>query len=631
MAITVAVMSTMLIGFAALSIDVSVMYNARGQLQRTSDAAAMAAAAMLADFDETVARNKAKEYVAANNVLSQDMLLAEDGSDVVFYRAVLDTNSNGYIYKTDGIPNAVRVTVHYEVPLYFAGIFNRSSTHISATAVAMLIPRDIAIVADLSGSHNDDSEFRHYKRTNINMFDVWMALPIPKGNNGVGNGIDPPPPGNPNHPNDAPGTGPGHPGNQGGNPDPGADPQGGQFGPTWGWMYYWGNTITCDYEPADDPGLMYFPRYAKWVPPAGKAPDEFTIHETSWDDLGVWYQNVGYCPGEIDALLSDENDSSSTYWSNRVAVALGLARWDSGMEDDDGNPIGLWATIPPGHRNNGNGNTIVGSSEITWLVDYPFEADDEDSPGSWRDYIKNYVRSSSTQMYYANHDFRYRFGLKSFINYLLERKPRHSQTPDLADTPIQPMQAVKDAVGHLVQTIYDLESEDQLSLEVYDTTGRHEVDLHEASNNKPADQDEVVETLNARQAGHVDIWTNMGAGVLRAREELGSDRGRSAARKVMILITDGYANVACETCSGGYYSGGKQYAKDEAALAVEEGIQIFTVSVGSYCDANLMQYIADLGGGEHLAASDETVEEMSVTLNAIFQHLGGCRPVELIE
>lgn len=37
----------------------------------------------------------------------------------------------------------------------------------------------------------------------------------PKGNNGVGNGIDPQPPGNPPI-NDGPGTGPGNPGNKGG-------------------------------------------------------------------------------------------------------------------------------------------------------------------------------------------------------------------------------------------------------------------------------------------------------------------------------------------------------------------------------------------------------------------------------
>ncbi|WP_340268435.1 hypothetical protein [Sphingobium mellinum] len=36
-----------------------------------------------------------------------------------------------------------------------------------------------------------------------------------KGNNGVGNGVDPQPPGNPPI-NDGPGTGPGHPGNRGG-------------------------------------------------------------------------------------------------------------------------------------------------------------------------------------------------------------------------------------------------------------------------------------------------------------------------------------------------------------------------------------------------------------------------------
>ena len=38
---------------------------------------------------------------------------------------------------------------------------------------------------------------------------------FPKGNNGVGNGEDPQPPGNPPI-NDGPGTSPGNPGNQGG-------------------------------------------------------------------------------------------------------------------------------------------------------------------------------------------------------------------------------------------------------------------------------------------------------------------------------------------------------------------------------------------------------------------------------
>jgi hypothetical protein len=41
------------------------------------------------------------------------------------------------------------------------------------------------------------------------------ASGVTRGNNGVGNGVDPQPPGNPPI-NDGPGTGPGNPGNRGG-------------------------------------------------------------------------------------------------------------------------------------------------------------------------------------------------------------------------------------------------------------------------------------------------------------------------------------------------------------------------------------------------------------------------------
>jgi hypothetical protein len=53
-------------------------------------------------------------------------------------------------------------------------------------------------------------------RTKTARFAVSVGTPVgPKGNNGVGNGVDPQPPGNPPI-NDAPGTGPGNPGKQGG-------------------------------------------------------------------------------------------------------------------------------------------------------------------------------------------------------------------------------------------------------------------------------------------------------------------------------------------------------------------------------------------------------------------------------
>jgi len=49
----------------------------------------------------------------------------------------------------------------------------------------------------------------------LSVVPAFAALGSGHGNNGVGNGFDPQPPGNPPI-NDGPGTGPGHPGNRGG-------------------------------------------------------------------------------------------------------------------------------------------------------------------------------------------------------------------------------------------------------------------------------------------------------------------------------------------------------------------------------------------------------------------------------
>ncbi len=597
-----------MVGFAALTVDVGAIYNAKADLQRTADAAALAAAGQLAEYGSgdpiPLATAAALNITHENRVLGQTVTMNLE-TDLVFGRASFNNAANEYNFvATTSMPNAVKVRVRKtadspndSLVLYFARVFGVASTDIAAEAMAVMVPRDISIVADLSASHTDDSELCHYQLTDINLLDVWAGLPIPKGNNGVGNGIDPPPPGDPDNPNDDIGTGPGHPGNQGGNPDPGASPLGGQIGPTWGWMYYWGNNLDGDFDPAVDPGLMHFPRSQDWTN----------------DDLVTWYQQVGYSADEINALLSAEFDdassSSTDAWSCRVAVALGLARWDSGI------PGGLWESLPPGLANNGNGNNWVGSSELTWLVDYPFDS------GSWQDYIYNYVGSTSTTMYSANSDFRYRFGLKTFVNYVLERRVSHSQTPELADTPTQPMQAVKDAVDFMVTMIDGLDSDDQLSLEIYGRTAHHEVDLTQ-------DYQAVSDRLLEMQAGHYDSWTNMGGGLERAVEELSSSRARALSHKVVILLTDGNAN----TDAFGNYSmqGATQYALEQAEAAAAIGARIFAVSVGADANQSIMQQIAEIGDGEHFHA-EGSIEEYSQQLTDIFQRLGSKRPVELIQ
>lgn len=610
-AVQVAVLLLVLLGFAALTVDVGAMYNARNDLQRTADAAALAAAGRLSDWSDgdpmEAARTVASDYTRSNRVFNHLMQL-DPGTDVTFGRANYDVGTNRYHFESvEALPDAVRVRVRMTndspngaLSLFFAGLFGHRSKEMSADAIAMMVPRDIVVVADLSGSHTDDSELRHYKLTDINMFDVWDTLPYTKGMNGVGNLSLSPGAGDPAVVPPAHGVGLGS--LPGGFVDPGTAGNGQQMGPTWGWMYHWGTELnTTTYTPSTDPGLMYLPRSSTW----------------SNANLITGLQNAGYSAAEINALKASTYDSSldanGQYgWTNRVAVALGLARWDSGMAG------GLWSKLPAGTpMQAGNNNNWPSANELTWLVPYPF------SQGSWNDYIYNYVRSTSTAMYTeGSTSFRYRFGLKTFLNYLLETRESHAETPELSDVPTQPMQAVKDAVTRMMTVINDLDTDDQVGLVIYGTTVHLEVPLTRT-------YFDVSNRLNEMQAGYYDSYTNIGGGLQGGVTELQSSRARPASRKVIVLLTDGKANVN-EFGETTNYSGGAAYTTAQAQIAADLGIRIFTVSVGADGDQLLMQEVAEIGHGETFHA-EGSIEEYSEQLDAIFQELGGRRPVELIQ
>ncbi len=600
MAVQVAVLLPVLIGCAALTIDVGAMYNAKAELQRTADAVALAAAARLSAFSEgdpqELALAAAVQYAESNTLFGQPIRL-DPSVDVVFGRANYDEDATEYNFTpTTVVPDAIRITVRFSsdspngpLPLYFAGLFGKRATDVTAEAIAMMVPRDIAIVADLSGSMNDDSELQNVHDQPVNTFDVWAALPIEKGNAGVGNGIDPPPPGNPHSENDQPGTGPGSPANAGGNPNPGAEPFNDDepHGPRWGWMTGWGDELVpVVYDPTADLGLYYIPRY-----------------QTTTDaDVIENLTQAGYSSAERSALLSSTYDSTTTYYRNRVKVMLGLAGWRSKKSGSkyNGGP--------------GNGNDRVESNEVWQELDYQFDS------GTWDTFI-DYARGTS-QMTSGDSDFQYHYGIKTFVNYLLEQKESNSETPELAGTPAQPVQAVKDAVEHMVEVIQELETDDLVSLEIYGQTVHHEHDLTD-------EYQEPLDRLMEMQAGHYDAWTNMGGGIYQGIQELtASGRQRSTSRKVMILLTDGQANVD-EYGNTGDYEGGKEYALAMAQAAADAGIRIFTVSHGYGSDQDLMEQIAEIGSGQHYHA-EGSIDDYSSELDEIFETLGGTRPVELI-
>jgi hypothetical protein len=589
-AIQVAVLIVVLIGFAALTVDLGALYNTRGDLQRSVDASALAAASKMSDWSNgdplEDARQLAASYVERNAVLGHGVTL-DQLTDVVFGRALYNAETQRYDFvPTMDSPDAVHVRLRHTadspngtIPLYFARIFGRTHTEMATEAMAMMVPRDVALVADLSASHTDDSEFRNYRSTEINLYDVWDDLPGGSDDVGACDGVS----------CDA-----GHSCVEGACVPSGP---GALAGPAWGYFRELGfgtEEIPTTYDPVTDPGLIRLGYNSNWT------NAQLSSHLAA----------QGYSPAEVNAIMARDYDSSGAY-PYRVAVALGLAFWNSGI------PGGLWESrAAPA----GNANAWIGSNELEW-TESVLSQSLSNSDDIWIDYINTYMRGTSSEMYQANSAFRYRFGLKTFVNYLLEQRGSHSETPELADVREQPMQAVKDAVTYMTQYIDDLATDDKLSLEVYGTTGRHEVDL-------TRDYASVSSRLNELQAGHYDGWTNCGGGLQRAIEELTGPRARLSAKKMIILLTDGNANV---NAAGQVddEEGGNAYALERAQAAAELGIMVFAVSVGAEANQGLMQQIADIGHGEHFHA-EGSIEEYSEQLASIFLRLGGTRPVELI-
>ncbi len=597
-AVQVMVIMMALLGVAALTIDVSYMWNVRADLQRTADSAALAAAALLAEVNDPAgqARDAAVEYVARNEVVNESVPFQVGG--VTLGRAELVNGHYSFVeVPDDDFPDAVRVRVQATRGLYFARVLGFDEHTSAAEATALLVPRDIAIVADLSASHNDDSELGSYRDTNINIWDVWHFLP--GGSDDAlstwtaddlqGLALD----------------------------AEGFNTQ--SAGPAYGLfrqMRYGEETLDNGYDPRNDGGIAHLPRYGNGTSDWGSA----TVNNFL---AGQRFENAAqYSAAELQEIVNTAHHGSSSRYRRQVAVALGLARWDSGKDG------GAWQTIAGAVH--GNGDNRIDSSELTWVEPYL------DEPGTrWLDYI-SWAGSRTSRMAQANSEFRYAFGIKTFTNYLLERRWSNAQTPELAGTPAQPMQAVKDSVSLMVDVVNVFENDDQVALDIYGYSVQHRVPLVSAPHLEEISTG--INGLSGMQAGHFDGWTNMGGGLEYGIETLTQAPARSASHKMIVLLTDGRANITPE----GVWPHGswadqqdilaeaRQYVLDQAQIAADQGIRIFAVSVGAYADAALMEEVAAITDGQNFEATSNDIATYQAQLEEIFVRLGGKRPVELI-
>ncbi|MSU59448.1 MAG: hypothetical protein EXS35_14965 [Pedosphaera sp.] len=178
-----------------------------------------------------------EQEIAGENVITQTKLELVSGAlagtqrklaspsflEITTPTAVARIKGTEYYVRADGAVSVISgsVTVHWNLPgnqgdvtvVVSAGYtFDPTTQTIVATTPEYLQN----IIAHIDTTRNNAETFKIGKANLvIKPADGNISPSKPKGNNGVGNGIDPQPPGNPPI-NDGPGTGPGNPGNKGG-------------------------------------------------------------------------------------------------------------------------------------------------------------------------------------------------------------------------------------------------------------------------------------------------------------------------------------------------------------------------------------------------------------------------------
>ncbi|MCC7085254.1 MAG: TadE/TadG family protein [Pirellulales bacterium] len=291
-----------------------------------------------------------------------------------------------------------------------------------------------------------------------------------------------------------------------------------------------------------------------------------------WSDLG---QNVGNALFQSDTLTY----YSSAVSNNTIKTNLGLR---------------------------------VGSSDLA----YPFPS------GSWDDYV-NYVKGTSAapNSLYDSVVYRRKFGYKTWVQYLLDRRSSHTQTPALANVRAQPVTALKDAVQVFLSYMRQIQTEDRLGLAVYDSPTESAVLEVQLTPNLDA-VDNIVRTL---QAGHYARQTNIGAGMQSARLEL-QNNARPGAFRMMVLMTDGQPNRPTNVTQG------TALVNSEAALCAAAHIPVVTISLGGEADTALMQSVADTTRGAHFnIPGGQTASEYEEQLIDVFGQVAATRPLKLVQ
>ncbi len=155
-----AMMIVVLIGFAALVVDIGMVATANSELQNAMDSAALAGASKLLEGDYDQARALAIEYAARNTILGQPLTL-DPNNGVVF--GVYDMDTSTFTPLSDlpagTKPNSMRIIADVAVPLALAPALGIQTANVGGMnmSCASQAIRFAMMVLDKSGSMGFDT------------------------------------------------------------------------------------------------------------------------------------------------------------------------------------------------------------------------------------------------------------------------------------------------------------------------------------------------------------------------------------------------------------------------------------------------------------------------------------------
>lgn len=585
--------------FVGMSVDLGMITVTKTRMQGAADAAALAATQeiLAAVRDESWNSETELDLDAVNKAAADDAramaeyvagingFYLDPTADVEFGRRELASGGVSSIETWGTGPyNAVRVRIRKDdadgtasdarLPLIFAPVFGTKTQIITTTATAYIESRDIVCALDYSSSMNNDSNLL---RGTVNRL----------GQPAVERNLD----------------------------------------------AIWDSLVASDVRFSNDAATKKFPSagFGLINSPIGETSNSSNVSSDIVVALGLYSPARQY----YDTWTLVTNRTGNYYstadthnWRRYVSGSL------AGQLQKQTNKVGSFVTVPettaPGYFPEILESCIPfpqeGKNQSTGkLLGTPSVAGRK---AEWITYI-DYVRTNRDLNTFG---YRKNYGFRTLCLYLMNYRASNFQSEDLWRTPHYPFHALKMGMDTYCNFLTDLSYGDRIGLVDYANVAQIETGLNDdgvsetvdlGGENLTAEYSKINTIQMHKQSGHYSGNTAIADGIVKAMELLNAE-GRYGARKQILLMTDGLANVPppsgfslpnswdwdklCDYDGDGYadYTTGElssQYALYQATLASESQIVIHTLCMGTLADVNLMKAIAHVTGGRDIVVN----------------------------